>query len=226
LDETIITIGRRFRGPLDSANGGYAAGVLGSRLGAAAEVTLRLPPPLERPLTVGRRGERLLLEDSGRLVAEAVPADPELVPSAPPTYDEAAAAAEGVGGWGPSAFAECFVCGVRDDGSGLGIHPGPVPGRDGLVAAAWVAHEVTPEVVWASIDCPGAYAAGDPGRGEVVLGRMTARVERLPDEGERCVVIGWPLGEEGRKLYAGTALFGARGDLLALARQVWITPAA
>jgi hypothetical protein len=55
---------------------------------------------------------------------------------------------------------------------------------------------------------------------------MTARVERLPDEGERCVVIGWPLGEEGRKLYAGTALFGARGDLLALARQVWITPAA
>jgi hypothetical protein len=226
LDETIVTIGRRFRGPLDSANGGYAAGVLGSRLGAAAEVTLRLPPPLERPLTVGRRGERLLLEDSGRLVAEAVPADPELVPSAPPTYDEAAAAAEGVGGWGPSAFAECFVCGVRDDGSGLGIHPGPVPGRDGLVAAAWVAHEVTPEVVWASIDCPGAYAAGDPGRGEVVLGRMTARVERLPDERERCVVIGWPLGEEGRKLYAGTALFGARGDLLALARQVWITPAA
>jgi hypothetical protein len=226
LDETIVTIGRRFRGPLDSANGGYAAGVLGSRLGAAAEVTLRLPPPLERPLTVRRRGERLLLEDSGRLVAEAVPADPELVPSAPPTYDEAAAAAEGVGGWGPSAFAECFVCGVRDDGSGLGIHPGPVPGRAGLVAAAWVAHEVTPEVVWASIDCPGAYAAGDPGRGEVVLGRMTARVERLPDEGERCVVIGWPLGEEGRKLYAGTALFGARGDLLALARQVWITPAA
>jgi hypothetical protein len=226
VDEATVTIARRFRGPLDSANGGYAAGVLGSRLATAAEVTLRLPPPLERPLPVRRQGERLLLEDSGRLVAEAVAADPELVPPAPPTYDEAAAAAEGVGAWGPSAFAECFVCGVRDDGSGLGIHPGPVPGRDGLVAATWVAHDVTPEVVWASIDCPGAYAAGDPGRGEVVLGRMTARVERLPDEGERCVVIGWPLGEEGRKLFAGTALFGARGDLLALARQVWIAPAA
>ena len=139
---------------------------------------------------------------------------------------EAAAAAEGVGAWGPPEFAECFVCGVRDDGSGLGIHAGPVPGRDGLVAATWVANDVSPAVVWASIDCPGAYAAGDPGRGEVVLGRMTARVERLPDEGEACVVVGWPLGEDGRKLYAGTALYGAEGEVLALARQVWILPAA
>jgi hypothetical protein len=226
LDEDTVIIGRRFRGPRDSANGGYAAGVLGSRLGAAAEVTLRLPPPLERPLAVRREAERLLLEDGGRLVAEAVAADPELVPPAPPTFEEAVAAAEGVGAWGPSAFAECFVCGVRDDGSGLGIHPGPVPGRDGLVAATWVPHDVTPEVVWASIDCPGAYAAGDPGRGEVVLGRMTARIQRLPGEDEPCVVVGWPLGEDGRKLYAGTALFGASGDLLALARQVWIAPAA
>ena len=43
-----MTIDRRYRGPLHSANGGYAAGLLGSRLGGAAEVTLRLPPPLER----------------------------------------------------------------------------------------------------------------------------------------------------------------------------------
>ena len=32
----------------------------------------------------------------------------------------------------------------------------------------------------------------------------------------------WPLGEDGRKLYAGTALFSADGELLALARQTWI----
>ena len=30
----IVTIARRYRGPLDSANGGYAAGLLGGRLGA------------------------------------------------------------------------------------------------------------------------------------------------------------------------------------------------
>ena len=226
MSDDTVTIDRRFRGPLDSANGGYAAGLLGSRILGAAQVTLRLPPPLERPLAVRRDGERLLLEDGDRLVAEAVAAELDLVPPAPPSPDEADAAAEGVGAWGPAEFAECFVCGVRADGSGLAIHPGPVPRRDGLVATTWVAHEVAPEIVWAAIDCAGAYAAGEPGRGEVVLGRMSARVDRIPEDGEACVVVGWPLGEDGRKLFAGTALFGAEGDLLALARQVWILPAA
>ena len=219
-----VTIERRYRGPLDSANGGYAAGLLGSRLGSAAEVTLRLPPPLERALEVRDEGERLLLYDGDRLVAEAASGDPGLDAPVAPTPAEAAAASEGVGAFGPPQFAECFVCGIRADGTGLGIHPGPVPGRAGLVATRWFAHEVSPAVVWASIDCPGAYAVGETGRGEPVLGRITARVERLPAEGEPCVVIGWPLGEEGRKLHAGTALFGEDGAVLALARQVWILP--
>ena len=219
-----VTIARRYRGPRDSANGGYAAGVLGSRLGVAAQVTLRLPPPLERPLGLRWDGRRLLLHDEAELVAEAVRADPGLVPPEPPTSVEAAAASEGVGAFGPPEFAECFVCGVRDDGSGFGIHPGPVPGRDGLVAATWVAREVAPEVVWAAIDCPGAYAVCPPGRAAPVLGRMTARVERLPAEGEPCVIAGWPLGEDRRKLFAGTALYGRGGDVLAFARQVWIVP--
>ena len=219
-----VTIDRRYRGPLRSANGGYACGLLGSRVGSAAEVTLRLPPPLERPLTIRRDGERLLLEDGDLLVAEATAGDPALEPPAPPDPASAAAAAEGVGAFGPPEFAECFVCGAREDGSGLAIHPGPVPGREGLVATAWTAHDVSPEVIWAAIDCPGAYAAGDPGRGEVVLGRMTARIDRLPDEGEPCVVAGWPLGEEGRKLFAGTALYGRDGTPLAVGRQVWILP--
>ena len=221
----VVVIDRRFRGPLRSANGGYACGLLGSRVGPAAEVTLRLPPPLERPLTIRRDGERLLLEDGDRLVAEAIAGDPGLEPPAPPDPGVAAAAAEGVGAFGPAEFAECFVCGTREDGSGLSIHPGPVPGRGGLVATTWLACDVSPEVVWASIDCPGAYAAGDPGRGEVVLGRMTARIDRLPHEGERCVVVGWPLGEDGRKLYAGTAVYGHDGEALAVSRQIWIAPA-
>ena len=83
---------------------------------------------------------------------------------------------------------------------------------------------VLPEVVWAAIDCSGAYAVGGPGRGEVVLGRMAAEIHRLPEEGERCVVVAWPLGEDGRKLYAGTALLGADGEALATARQTWIQP--
>ena len=46
----------------------------------------------------------------------------------------------------------------------------------------------------------------------------------MPDAGEQCVVTAWPLGEDGRKLHAGTALFAADGELLALAKQVWIAP--
>ena len=69
---------------------------------------------------------------------------------------------------------------------------------------------------------PGQWAA--PGRGEIVLGRMAAEIIRLPEEGESCIVVSWPLGEDGRKLYAGTALFAADGELLAAARQTWIQP--
>ncbi len=96
--------------------------------------------------------------------------------------------------------------------------------RPGLVAAPWVAREVAPEVLWAAIDCPGAFATGAPGRGGAVLGRMTARVDRLPAEGEECVVVGWSLGADGRKLHAATSLLGADGDVCAVARQVWIEP--
>jgi hypothetical protein len=84
--------------------------------------------------------------------------------------------------------------------------------------------EPSPEIVWAAIDCPGAYAVGSEGRGEVVLGRMTARVLRVPEAGESCVVLSWSLGEDGRKLFAGTALQAEDGELLALARQTWIEP--
>ena len=46
-----IAIDRRFRGPDDSGNGGYCAGVFAlARGGEVTEVTLRLPPPLETPL--------------------------------------------------------------------------------------------------------------------------------------------------------------------------------
>jgi hypothetical protein len=128
-----------------------------------------------------------------------------------------------VSGWSPD-FRECFVCGTREEGDGLGIRVGPVTIREPRYAAPWTPSEPVPEIVWAAIDCPGAYAVGAEGRGDVVLGRMTARVLRVPDAGEQCVVTAWPLGEEGRKLFAGTALFSAGGELLALARQVWIQP--
>jgi hypothetical protein len=220
--ENTLTIDRRYRGPRHSANGGYTAGRLAAYIGRPAEVTLRLPPALERPLTVSEEGDRVLLLDGEALVAEARPGTPGVDVPGTVTLAEAEDAATRHVRFGGENFSECFSCGVRPD-DGLCIHVGPVAGRD-FHAAPWTAHEVSPEVVWAAIDCAGAYAVGGPGRGEVVLGRMTAEIRRLPDEGERCVVVAWPLGEDGRKLHAGTALLTAEGEPLAVARQTWIQP--
>ncbi len=221
-----ITIARRFRGPLTSANGGYAAGLFARAIGAdACEVTLRTPPPLDRPLTVRREDERWMLLDGDTLVAEAVPCNPTMTTPAAPSLEEVDAAPPAVSGWGADVFRECFVCGTRPEHDGLEIHARPLTGReDGLVAAAWMAREVSPEVVWAAIDCPGAYALQGGARGEPVLARITGRIDRLPREGEPCVVVGWPLGAEGRKLHAATALYGEDGEVLARSRQLWIEP--
>jgi hypothetical protein len=92
------------------------------------------------------------------------------------------------------------------------------------VAAPWTPRESSREIVWASLDCPGAFAAGFDGRGEMLLGRLAGEVHRVPEVGEACLVVGWPLGTDGRKRYAGTALFSAAGELLGRARATWIVP--
>jgi hypothetical protein len=220
-----ITFERHFRGPLTSANGGYACGRLAEYVAAdEVEVTLRLPPPLDRPLTIERDGDAVRLLDDLALVAEARPAL-LAVHAPPPVSVEAAEASRErhIREWS-TEFGECFVCGVREDG--LEIRVGLVAGREPLHAAPVALPEAIPEIVWAAIDCPGAYAVGAEGRGEVVLGRMTARVSRVPGVGEQCVVTAWPLGEDGRKLFAGTALFAEDGELLAAAKQTWIAPRA
>lgn len=220
MDE--VTIDPRFRGPDDSGNGGYSCGLLARELGGAAEITLRLPPPLARPLAFD--GE--LLRDGDAIVAEATRAEVELDLPAPVPWDNAVAScAPDLG----SPFPHCFVCGhARAEGDGLRIFAGPVAGRD-VVAAPWVPREgeVGPEFVWAALDCPGAYATGVIARrGTVVLGKLAARVDRIPHPGERCVVVGWSLGSDGRKHYAGTALHTADGELLGIGRATWIEPRA
>ncbi len=218
-----LTIEGRFNGPKGSANGGYTCGLIAGLLGGRAEVTLRSPPPLDRPLDVAREGERLLVRDGDALVAESAPLEVELdVPKAP-SYEEAERASARYPGFEEHAFPTCFVCGPeRERGDGLRIFAGPL--RDGRVASPWIPAEVAPEVIWAALDCPGAIAVGYPERGETLLGRFAVEIEQLPRVGERCVVVGWPLGEEGRKLYAGTALFGEDGRQLASARATWILP--
>jgi hypothetical protein len=217
-----LVIDRKFRGPSESANGGYTCGLLASFLHGPAEVTLRLPPPLERPLEVATDGP-IELRDGSDVVAEASSAELDLEMPEPISFDEAAAAALPEGDK-ESVFPECFVCGwAREDG--LRIYAGPVDGGE-VVAATWLPREdvIAPEFVWAALDCPGAYAVHFGVRGNPVLGRLTARVEHLPHAGERCVVMAWPLGEERRKLFAGTAVYGQDGRVLGSARATWIIP--
>ncbi|MCC3326799.1 hypothetical protein [Nocardia abscessus] len=44
----------------------------------------------------------------------------------------------------------------------------------------------------------------------------------MPQVGERCVVVGEFHGEQGRKCWASTAVYGADERLLGQAEQVWI----
>jgi hypothetical protein len=222
---TSICFHERFRGPLTSANGGYACGSLASHLPAdVGEVTLRLPPPLERSLAVEFEGDTAVLLDGNAVVAEARPGALDGNVPEPVSFADAVAASSRHVRIGSDVFRECFVCGIREGADGLGIYAGAVTGREPIHAAPWTPRESSPEIVWAAIDCPGAYAVGAEGRGEIVLGRMAARVDRVPEVGEPCVVVAWPEGHDGRKLYAGTALFGSSGELLAEARQTWIEP--
>jgi hypothetical protein len=218
LQSKTILIDRRFRGPEASANGGYTCGQIAALAGEPVEVTLRRPPPLGVVLRV----EAGRVFDGDHLVAEFEPAEVELDLPAPPGWE---AAVEAQRPDVHSLFPHCFVCGVRRaPDEGLHIHPGPIGGGS-LVAAAWVPRPDTaaPEFVWCALDCPGAYACGLTERGTLLLGRMAARVLRVPDPGERCVVAGWPLGGRGRRLDAGTALWSGT-ELLGYARATWIEP--
>ncbi len=52
MTESTIVLPWFFRGPPQSSQGGYPAGVAAGLLDSAAIVTLHKPPPIERPLCV------------------------------------------------------------------------------------------------------------------------------------------------------------------------------
>ena len=85
-----ITLPHRYRGPLTSANGGYACGRLAAFVdGDEVEVTLRLPPPLDRPLNVERVEDQVRLLDGEAIVAEGRAAPVEVkLPAAVSLSDE------------------------------------------------------------------------------------------------------------------------------------------
>lgn len=216
----------RFNGPPGSANGGYTCGMLASYVQIAADgaravaVTLRQPPPLDRVLTLSTSGEEVSVYDGERLVASGAPV-PEFSdePVPPATFDEALTLGASYPGHVAHPFPTCFVCGPeREDG--LRLFPGRL--SDGRTAAAWhVPEDVSTNLVWAALDCPGGWTIGIESR-PYVLGRLTAAVSEVPGPGEECVVMGRLVGTEGRKAYADTTLYSSTGSVLARAHAVWI----
>lgn len=225
-----ISIPTRYRGLPGKGHGGYCCGLLGKRLERAAEVTLRAAPPLERALRVEvQEAGQLRLWDDSTLVAEAAAGAPIIAPPEPVSLDEAALASAAYSGFRYHPFPGCFVCGpARQRGDGLRIFPGPVSGRD-LIAAPWVpgpsvsdGRSVVPaEIVWAALDCPGGIVFNPTGPKPVVLGRLSVEIVEPLEVANRYVVVAWPLGSEGRKRFAGTAIFSDEQKLCALGRATW-----
>jgi hypothetical protein len=221
LPESLLIPGR-YNGPPGSANGGYACGLVAAHVDGDVEVTLRLPPPLGTPMELVGSSGRIELRDGDRLVAEAEAVELDVEVPDPVSLPEADLAARDFAGFLHHAYATCFVCGP-DRRDGLAIYPGPVAGRDGLVAAPWVPDSaVPPELVWAALDCPSGWAVDDFQREGILLGRLAVHIVELPRAGEPHVVIGWRRAIEGRKRLAGSALHTAGGDLLAFAASTWI----
>jgi hypothetical protein len=250
MTETSITVPDRFRGPPHSGNGGYVCGVLAGLLtggrfdladGRAAEVTLRAPVPLDTALAVRRTGETLVAHHGEALIAEAALVPLQMQIPEPPSYGAALAVRDrspslkvGMHPWlneeRKGFHPICFCCGAElAPDQGLHVYAAEVEGRD-QVAAAWTCHPtfagadgyLPPEIVCAALDCPGQFAWLAAGTRTGLLGRLTARVLRSVRAGEPCVVSGWTMGSEGRKHFAGTALFDAEGTLCAYAKAVWI----
>ena len=222
---TAIVIPRRFRGPAQSANGGYTCGTIAELVDAdVVEVTLRLPPPLEVELAVEREADgSVRVLHGGELVAEARPATLDLEPPEAPSFAEAERLAAARDDDPAHPFPGCFVCGPgREPGDALRLRPAPLGDR--RVVAPWVVEPqfASARFLWAALDCPGGWAVQpDASRGITVLGRLTAQIVDAPAAGDECVVLGWSIGEpEGRRRHAGTAVF-QDGRLLAMALAVW-----
>ncbi len=221
-----MIIEARFNGPPGTGNGGYSAGLVASYVmgGGGTEVTLRRPPPLDTDLAVrvDEDGHGVRVFDGADLVAEARASaigPDEIVP--PVSWADAVEASRSYSGFTAHPFPTCFVCGPdRAVGDGLRIFPGRLDGT--RTAAPFVVPSgVSPVIVWAALDCPGGWSVPLEAR-PYVLGRIAARVDAVPSPGDECVVTGEMVGEDGRKAYVRSTVYGPDGGTLATARATWL----
>jgi hypothetical protein len=227
-----IVIGRRFRGPPNSAQGGYACGLVAEHVeGSCAAVSLQLPPPLERPLEMRwRDDDTVALLDGDRLIAEGASAELVLDVPGPVSLDQAERASADCPWVERHPFPGCFGCGPeRSQDEAVAIAMGSVAGSE-VFAAPWTpvadfadeSGAVAARFVWAALDCPTAAPAVPPDSAACVLGRLTACL-LAPVRPERIhTVVAWLVDHDGRKHRGAAAIHASDGQLCAYSEGLWI----
>jgi len=226
-----VEIHRRFRGPPTSGNGGYVAGVVAEWIDGPAQVDLLAPIPLEVPLHRRRDDADVMLFDAAKNYAHARPLNEPFdfeLPGAP-SVEELEAAAMSFPGPSGHPIPGCFVCGTeRGPGDGLCIYPGESPHRD-VAVAEWVPDDdlagehghVDLRYLWAVLDCPSYFGLCEP-RPLALLARLSASIGRSVLPGERLCITAWELSREGRKHHSATVIHDQAGEVVAIARALWV----
>jgi hypothetical protein len=228
-----ITIAARFNGPPGSGNGGYVCGLMAARIAGASAATLRMPPPLEKPLTLTTSAEGVSLRDGETLIGEAAPAALDWTAPPAPSLEQARAAEARYVGRSQHRYPTCFTCGLaRPAHDGLHLCTGAVESRD-MVACAWTPGadladadgRVASEFIHAALDCPTYWALPRAGAMAALLARLVSSVDgELPRAGETLIVAAWPISSEGRKHRGAAALYHADGRVIARSEALWIEP--
>lgn len=224
-------IADRFCGPPRSGNGGYTCGRVAKHLTGAVSVRLKAPPPLNQNLRLETNDTEAKLFQGSTLIAQAAQIQLDLKPPPSPTFASAQAASKLFSGFASHPFPGCFVCGTaREPEDGLRIFPGTIEDTT-TIAATWTpaaslaneAGEINSEFLWSALDCTGAFTMPKLPEGvTTVLGEITVSIVDTLKVGEHCVVIGWPLGSQGRKHLAGTAIYAPDKRLVALSSAIWM----
>lgn len=229
-DKKTVVIDARFCGPPNSGNGGYVCGIVADFIEGPAEIMLRQPPPLDKPLEVKVEEGIVALYDGEDLIATGASKLLEIEQPTPPTEVQAIMGTEMYYGFHDHPFDSCFVCGpARRQDDGLRIFAGPYDSA-GNVAAPWTPTadlfdaegKLLPRYIWAALDCPGYAAIAGEDFPTMMLGKLNLEIINEVYSSEKLFVKGWKIGQERRKYYAGTALFNSLGEIKAIGKAIWI----
>ena len=226
-----LSIPARYNGPPTSGNGGYSCGVLAAHVSGPARVRLHVPPPLDTVMEVRHSDAgKVELYEGDTLVGTAAPCTLELAIPQAPSLAQAEAARERFPCYEGHTFDTCFVCGpARPAHDGMEIFPGPVSDWQ-LLACPWYPREdfldargcIREEILWSALDCPGFFAGCGEELRPAVLGQLEGELREPVKGTDPLIVYAWPLGGEGRKIYAGTAIARQDGTVVACSHSTWI----